>query len=284
MGHLFDQENWIVRSRSRVRAHRPNTKSVLLTVLPLLTAIAAAAWAVFLYISHGRVANQLELTSRELAIRELAAEIEAAPLRSDILKSENQLKDLDIRRRTIGKLEIAERLELEPDTQRPNVFKAHLHVALQNNGEGPLEVSLSMIDVFVGSVRNEPTAESAVKINPPPIRWYDEQKGGIQWRRVFSEAYLFNEADRHGLIADGLADADNVPRRGGGACAVLEEGETSRFSYSYLISAAPGEFVGVAIQLVTDYKKSSALKWRVSLYEEAGKAAAAAIALNRQDD
>jgi hypothetical protein len=217
-------------------------------------------------IEQGRLTLEIQQSQRGMREQELAHEVEIKKHETEKVKQQVVLNQQQLEKEkreaeraafrglsTKGSIEIVQRLAV--DKEGTGRFLVLLQIEVANHGKDPLEISLVVLDLFLGKADpalDRTLAEAEVlPLALPPVRTASGDRGGsaIRWERKLSYGSVDSAAlsEIEGLRAKYVGD---VPlTRDSWFIGSWNPGERTFFSQNYLVSAATGSQVAVTATL-----------------------------------
>jgi hypothetical protein len=214
---------------------RPNKPAwglerALLTV-QLTAIILAGFWSLHTYLSYER--EHQKLTIRKETLEVAASEV----------SQETRLKftNIDFSVRV---------LQSFPDES--NLYRVQFTVTAENIGQSNLEVSASIIQVFLGGLAKELQLDSIANINPPPSPFGDTTPGDVTWQLLECKAFSYrgSKYDPNEFLSG--AKCENPSPNGGVLTSSLKSGEYSYFSKLWNVRARSDKIAAVTLDVGVD--------------------------------
>jgi len=229
----------------------------VLKLLRVLAIVGAGLWAVFGYLSYRQDWEELSLQREQLAV-------ELATLSATNQRGQNALQELtlqksaDSRFRLDASLDVTEQREPVEDVGN---YQADLSFSITSLTDKEFEVSYVVIEYFLGNVPQARSSERIIPVNLPPNIYNDPEHGPVRWSKLGDQAYYLGSSDwlkKGGSLPQGYEWSPS-----GGGTASLRSGESSSFTYNYLVSARADEWVGFVINLAVDGGRDSKNLWHI---------------------
>lgn len=200
----------IVRSM-RDGASRAGGKTVWLTIIPT---IVLGAWTLWIYLTVGRLQQQLSTEQLQLTVAEAKE----------------------------GRIATTHALRLEPLGAKPNQYRGEFQIAVANPSRRPVEVSWVVFELYLGRMQQELAANSVLAANEPPKRELDmQQPGPITWQYQSSHGFVYDQSK----LLKRANFRQKYFRKGGGLTGTLVAGAQLEYTLPLWIDGSPDTWLGV---------------------------------------
>lgn len=202
----------------------------MLLMTQLTAIILAGLWSLYIYLSYER--EHHALTTRKEQINVAALET----------SQETRLKFTNIDFN-------ATVLQSFPDES--TLYRIQLAVTAENIGQSPLEVSFSLLSVYLGTLSKELAPDSLANINPPPSLFGGSSQGDVIWRLLKCQGFRYGDS-KHEIDAYFSNAECDKPSVGGTLTAILKSGEYSQLSTYWIIRARSDKLAAATLDVGVD--------------------------------
>jgi hypothetical protein len=283
----------------------------LLKFVQIMAVLFSGLWVLYQFLSFQREANRLSFKQQELATQQSEfnlrtqqaaekanlAQITLAAQQAEFTlqtqRSQKELRDQDLKYSVESK-----RLENESSrvalisktTYRASrsstliarllsngLYEIILNPGIKNVGDTTFEVSLIIVDSYVGQINPELVSKPMVGIprarmsqnllrrvvTDPPGRWHQSVPGAVDWHLVATSASAYSMAYEDVLrwYSDGDPDTNQF------GTGPWKPGEEVDFRPRLIVSAGPTDYVGFSVHIIVNRAKTEDDIWWFAEYE-----------------
>ncbi|WP_326543722.1 hypothetical protein [Pseudorhodoferax sp.] len=197
---------------------------------------------------RARVSLEQQRLSLQTSRLTAEADVEKARLAARIAELDSKLKSSQVAFATQGRISTEVTLQVFcPKHNGP--YEAHFEYAVTNSSTTDVELTWTMVHMYLGTVKPVPGKKFATVNNPPVGIFNVKPEGDIEWEELNRTGSILEGRDRLRLA---LLEAGWMLRRGQGATNILRPGDRGLEREVHLIYGTPDQHIGFSLAFGLD--------------------------------